>query len=284
MEHDLSSAGGAFGGGEPTSEFGPGSDPPEKAAGISTIGTLNLLFGFVCGCGGIGVAIMLVVLPGLFASWQATMQQAMKRQQTVLEQKIDEATAALEEAQASGTQQEVDDAQAEKVRLEKALKQLIDVNPTKIFESMEKMFTAPGMMAYQFLNVGVMLLGNLLWIISGFGILRRRSWGRTLALGNAGFKIAAELILAVIAVVVMPAIMEEYFQSMQEMMESLPGAQQQGAPFQQFQNMGAQMTVQTIIGALMFMVYPAIVLVVMLQAKTKQEFADWAAWYRGNGK
>ncbi|MHC5020181.1 MAG: hypothetical protein ACYTGX_08760 [Planctomycetota bacterium] len=278
MESELASDGGAFGGSQRDSAFGPGTDPPEKAAGISTIGTLNLLFGFVCGCGGIGMAVLLVVLPGLFAGWQSAMQAAMQQQQSVLEQKIATAKADLADAQASGTPQDVDDAQTEKVRLEKALKQLNDVNPTKIFDSMSKLFTAPGMVAYQFLNVGVMLLGNLLWIISGFGILRRRSWGRTLAIGNAGFKIGAEVILAIIAVAVMPAIMQEYFQSMKEMMESLPQGAQQGAPFQQFENMGAQMTVQTIIGALMFMVYPAIVMVVMLQAKTKQEFADWAAW------
>lgn len=271
----------------PPKQSGPGGEPPEKSGGVTTIGVLNILFGLTCGCIGLAGAIMLLMIPQLMGGMTQGLQANYSQQTTRHESNAAAAEQLLADTQASeaATQQEIDDAQAGVADAKRRLDQHLKVNPIKMFDAMGKMFESGGMMTYNFANIGGTFIINLLWVISGIGLLSRKSWARSVAISNSGLKLGFEMILGVVAVVVMPSIMAEFTQTMQEMLSSLPGNTPQAAQMQQFgAQMKMQMTMQTIIGALMGSVYPVIVLVVMMQRRTKQEFLDWSNYYLRGGK
>ncbi len=248
---------------------------PAKSGIVSAIGGLNVLFGFTCGCAGLVFAVALFAVPALIGMGETAVQQTLAGARTRLTQVQTQAQADLVAARASGVQQDIDDAQLATVQARKALDALNKQNPAAMFQTVRALIDSPGMAAYNYINAAAMFVMNLLWIITGFALVRRRSWARSLAMGTAGFKIAVELALGVIAVVVMPDVMQEYMQSMQEALANIPMPGGQTQQFKNIGNMGVQTAVQAVIGALIFMTYPVIVLVVLRRPAVRQEFAEW---------
>lgn len=219
----------------------PGGEKPLPTL-LTTVAVINILAGVVC-CPLNGFS---VASPMIFGVVQEMLEGVEDQQLQARQGQLD----TLEEDIAAA---ETED---ERLQLEKARQLALSQPPVLRVSKMYSMYTEPRTAAW-FIADGVTgLLGNILLLISGIGLLKRRPWGRKLGLGVAAYKLLMGVGSSLwYGFVVMP--------SMFENMGSFAG----GAPGIPPPNLGWSVyLIGAITSLLMFLycaIYPVAVLVIL---------------------
>lgn len=239
----------------------PGEVPQPPSSAPKVLGALNIAFGaLLLLCGGYALVMALFVGP--------MMSTVMAGQQEELEQAhqsaLDAQVAELRRLQSQAGSAE------ERAALESQIQTVLNAPaPPKINFSASMMpGSTPGMMAYQATDAISGMVLNILMVVSGIGLLRIRSWGRSLALWVAGLKITRLLALLVVNIILVVPVQ---VQQMQEMFKQVPGGG--GAPPAEFLPwMGVYMLAAAVVTAIVGAIYPVIVLWLLNTKRVRATF------------
>lgn len=155
---------------------------------LKTIGVLNIVFG----------AIMLLCIPcfagyvGLLANMgpllQAQQQEIQKRVDEQMKRRLDD----LAKREATAQNEE----QKEQIRIERDnLKSAPGPPQTPNIDFMFGSFREPRVLAHYIGDWSTAMIMNVLMLAAGIGLVKMRSWGRTLGIWVAGIKIVRHFIL-----------------------------------------------------------------------------------------
>lgn len=250
------------------------SEQPKSSGVVTTLAVLNIVFGLLCACSGLTTVVGVFIMKPLMATWSAQIQKEMESQRA-------RQLAALEARIAEAGDVEDDEAEAAAIAARDAW---LARNPALDLRAFFDGFTQGPMLAYSMADGGLGFLTNLLLLVAGIGLLNRRPWGRTLAIGVAGTKMLVAAIMAGMwFLVVSPALgntLESFFA---EIAKAAPPGQ--GPPPGM---MATQMRLMGILqggfGLVLASIYPFILLLVLLSRGVRQEFADWEAFRAAGGQ
>ena len=176
-------------------------DPTPAPAVQRTLGILNLIFGgllFVCGpCYGGSV----LALPALMSF---TQQQQAKVQERVEAERSAEIAALAEQEAKAETEEQKASLRAERIAREN--RPVPNVNPNT-FDPKMMGLDDPRVRLHYGADAITCVILNLLFIISGVGLLRGASWGRALGVGTAWLKIIRLLVLTSSAIFIIQPVM-----------------------------------------------------------------------------
>jgi hypothetical protein len=139
----------------------------------------------------------------------------------------------------------------------------------ELFQEMQAAIeSAPGYHLSQYTSLAGDLLISIIMIVSGVGLLRMQPWGRSLSILYATLSIALKIFALIYALgFSMPAI--------NKFIEMNPQSAQE---VQLLFTMMRMITIMTPIFLLLYMIYPAIVLIIMLMPSTKAAFYEETAY------
>ncbi|CAN5892966.1 hypothetical protein BH23PLA1_BH23PLA1_07750 [soil metagenome] len=216
-----------------------------------TIGILNIVFGsilaFYSSTSLISLLFMLVYAPGM----------------EIQERVIDTLVAAVHEVQIEEMEGhlEVAENDVEREMIQQELQALIEAGPQTPagFAMLSMGFQLPALTYWSWADSTTSILFNSLMIVAGVGLLRLRSWGRSLGLWVAGLKIVRLVVIwGLWILVVTPEMAEQLGNTVDEMMAQQGGP---GPPPGMFKMMYAVMySAMGVAMILLGSIYPAIVI------------------------
>lgn len=184
----------------------PARDKPLPVL-LVTVGVLNILAGLVC-CPLNGFS---VVSPMVFGGVQEMLEGVEDQQLQARQGQLD----ILEEDIAAT---ETED---ERLLLQKERELVLSQPPVFRASKMYSAYTEPRTAGWFIVDGVTGLLGNILLLISGIGLLQRKSWGRMLAMGVSAYKLLLGVGSSIwYGFVVMPSM----FENMSNLSGGLPGA------------------------------------------------------------
>ena len=134
----------------------------------------------------------------------------------------------------------------------------------------------PRFIAYTGADVGIGIITNILLIIAGVGLLKVAGWGRKLALGVAGVKLLANVLLTIVAVTVIVPMQTESMDMMMKQLEQMSSAGSKGAPPFPVSSFGDITKVAasgiTILFGAFSCVFPALLLILLNLRGTRKAF------------
>lgn len=251
------------------------SDERPKSSGlVTTLAVLNLVFGLLCGCSGLATLVMMPLMGPIMRTGMAQAQADIERQRKT---QLDALELEIQEAKDEG------DAAGEATAIAARDKWLKSSPTIDLTGFMDKMF-GPAFMAYTMADGGLGFLTNLFLAAAGFGMLTRRRWGRTLAMGVAATKILIAAGLAgTFFLVVGPAMGDAMESFMAEIAKSAPAGQgpPPGMMTAQMQLISA---LQGGFGLVVASIYPIVLLLVLVSRGVRSEFAEWEAFRAAGGE
>jgi hypothetical protein len=173
---------------------------------------------------------ILLVLSSLMTAASGLLLPAVGSMTKTLTQAVDQDIRKSNEKRIESLQEQIRDAddEAEKVRLRKLIVSVRTMPPVMPeFGGMFEMYRDRSFIIHTLISAGVGLVLNTLLAVSGFGLLKRRRWGRKLALfvAAAGLLTSAALLVASLLVVT-PAMVAK----MNEMIATVNAAAPAGSP------------------------------------------------------
>jgi hypothetical protein len=155
-----------------------------------TMGTLSVIYGSLMVLMGLCTGSVLLALPALGRVMEGVQEREVARQEerrkgaiSVLDEELAKATTEEEKAAIRVRKREVQDAPARPLT--------VNVGDFSMFRDRRIQLYSAGQMS-------TMLVLNILLIIAGIGLVRRREWGRRLALGASGVKVLALLLFSLV--------------------------------------------------------------------------------------
>lgn len=163
---------------------------------VETIGILNIVFG----------GLLLICIPcvaGYFALI-ANLGPFMKMQNKEIQDRFDARQKERLDALAAEAKKAETEEQKASIR-ERRARVLTEPRPviaTPDFDVLMAEFKDPRVLTYYGVNFGTAMVLNLLMLISGFGLIRFREWGRRMSVGVAWVKLVRLLLVATVSIVV----------------------------------------------------------------------------------
>lgn len=223
-----------------------------------TIGVLNIVFGAVILLFGVCTGAYIAVMPMFGKAMEDAQKQLTIKAEAQKQADLD-ALAAREEA--AETDEEKDAIKQERARIE--ARPAFNMNAGMDFRKMG--LTDRRFVRYMWTDLTTMLVLNVLMIASGIGLVRYRSWGRSLGVWVAGLKIVRLCILQIVWIaVVVPVLAHGMGTAIGEMMAQQQAAMGAKAPVPAAQQMtkayGVMYTIMGVATILLGSIYPAICL------------------------
>lgn len=236
----------------------PYSASSERPTAVTVIAISNIVFALLCSC----VYCTWTAMPAMM-DFQKPVFRQIEREIEAEQKK--EIARLLQKRQAAKTQQERQQIDAQII----AIKAAKMPEMSKLFEA----FTAPQMKAFYY-GVGIVgIVLNLLFLVSGVGLLAMASWARKLAIGVSILRILEVLFSTAYNIFVIAPAMG---QAMQEWFEAMQKAVPPGAPPPPMPNMTAFMQFWSVMGSLFTMVlhcaWPTVVLIVLFLPSVQEAF------------
>lgn len=242
-----------------------GSYTPPRVASTSipkTIGILNILFGvLLCFCG-VAFAAQSLWWSAMGPAFEQGMQNAQAEMQSQIEQRKERIQELIEQEKAAENEDEREALRAERQRLEGLPEGLPDITAPM------KMATDRRIIVHAIVAAGTGLVFNVLFVISGVGLVGFKEWARNLALWVSGLKIVRLVANTAYRIVVIAPLMAR---QMDQMMQGVnqqagPGA----APMDAFGAMFSTMQSAGAVATLVFgSIYPIVVLVCLTRPRVK---------------
>ena len=237
-----------------TAPEGDASPAPTLHPAAKTLGVLHVVFavlllGMSACCGLYAV----VLLPNLGTLMESQQKLVKERMELLRRERLDELTRREDEAQDEGTKA--------RIRNERAIiaaQPLAPPAPEMPFKQMG--LEDPKFVRHYAADALSGLLVNAVMLVAGIGLLRRRAWGRSLAIGVAWAKIVRLLSLATsLIVVVLPMMVRK--------IATMPGAGGDSGPMLLIYS--AYVVVYTLIG----LAFPIVTLAILARRGVRSSFA-----------
>jgi hypothetical protein len=249
----------------------PYRDEPPRTGIPKVIGILNIIFGvllMLCSvCTGLSLAMQSAMGPA-FAAQQQELQKAVQVDRNKKLQEL------RDRAQAAKDEKEKADLQGQ----EKALQ----AQPLPKMPDMSKFIQESSLQVFTIADFISGLIFNILLLVSGFGLVRYKEWGRQLGLWVAALKIVRLIVLyGFLIVVVVPRVTQIFTSMVQEMAEQMPKAGPPGqrapgaAELAQMSTMMQAMYTGLAVGMILLgSIYPIIVLILLSRPRVKAACAS----------
>jgi hypothetical protein len=212
-----------------------------------------------------------LLLVGLCMGAMTAMQPYLNKALTDVQKKAEAQAEAKRQADLKAIEEQEKDAETEGEKLSlKADREAIEARPKAAvpptFDFNKLRMSDPKLTAYGWVDVSSALLLNVLMLVGGIGLVRRKTWGLSLSIGTFVAKIARLVLLyAYFALVIVPPLAQTMGKLISEMMMSQQQAMGRPAPA----GMGSSTLVQvyyisyTVFAVAMIVfgsIYPAIAL------------------------
>ncbi len=225
-----------------------------------TLGILNIIFGVLGVLVGICTVSSLLAAPALMEFGQRTIKEAQVKvadqEKANLKSIDDRLAAAKTDEEKKAIEQEKVAAEANKVV----------INPVDMSAATDIM-KDPTIMGVTYAQMATSLGLSIAALVAGIGLVRLRAWGRSLALWEAGLRIAQVLAFLVINVVfVLPisqAASQKQIAKMEEAAKAPGAGQAEANALQLTRTMGGAALPLTIAQSLPWVIYPIIVLILL---------------------
>lgn len=239
---------------------------PQNANPRPTLVLVLAIFSFILG----GTALICNCFSGasLFAGDMNQQQWRIQQGQydAQRQEREDEFEQRIEEAETDEEQQEIEDER----------EQWHETNPHIDLTTLKDPTRDPLVIAHTGADVGIGLITNILLIIAGVGLLKVAGWGRKLALGIAGVKLFANVLLTIVDVAVIVPIQTEPVKLVLEQAEQINANKGKGAPPLPISSFGDMINAAamgfTIFLGIFSCIFPALLLILLNLRGTRKAF------------